>query len=157
MEYILSFWSRLRNALTSINFWTKGMVVLVLSALGIWWPLVFSWKGYDNFFYPEPWFTYGLSTLMIIIGQRLFMKESEDSHSMPNRLILVILALSGCILYGKSVSVYFEAIKNEKVIQDYPLTRYAFWITLLAWLIHNIGINEYDNKNPLNVLGGRAN
>lgn len=158
MDYFISLFKRFCVAFTSLKFWTEGLIVFVLGGLGIWWPLYFNWKGYNNFFYPEPWFTYGLATLMIILGQRLFMKEEDDIHIMPNRLILFILILAGSLMFGKSVKLYFDFTNDttRNLSFDYSLTKYGMFITLLAWVIHFIGNNKYDDKNANDVLGGNV-
>jgi len=156
MDYICSLFKRLCKAFASLKFWTEGLIVFVLGGLGIWWPLYFNWKGYDNFLYPEPWFTYGLATLMIILGQRLFMKENDDTYIMPNRLVLFVLILTGSLMFGKSVKLYFEYNNCTKHAAsfDYSLTKYGMWITLIAWVVHFIGHNRYDDENAKNALGG---
>ncbi len=154
MKYFKSLKGRLINAFGSMKFWTQGLVVFGLSGLGIWWPLFFEWQGYDNLFFPEPWFTYGVATLMTIISKRLFMEEAEDSYMIANRLILLLLSLGGGLLYGKSVQQYFSFVKSAGLEFDYSLTKYAVGITLLAWLINFIGTNEYDAKDATNALGG---
>lgn len=154
MEYLLSLAGRFLNAVLTLRFWTRGFLVFIFSGLGIWWPFWFKWPGYENIFYPEPWFTFGLATLMIIVGQRLFMSESEDDFIMPNRLILAVLAFFGGMCYGKSVQDYFVYAKKEEIDFDYSFTKYAILITLIAWLIHYIGSNEFNSKDPRNALGG---
>ncbi|WP_026843197.1 hypothetical protein [Citrifermentans bremense] len=158
MDYIGSLFKRLWNALATLKFWTEGLIVFILGGLGIWWPLFFNWKGYENFFYPEPWFTYGLATLMVILGQRLFMKEEDDTYIMPNRLILFVLVLTGSLMYGKSVKQYFEFVADgkHKTVFDYSLTRYGMFTTLFAWIIHVVGDNKFDSKDASNALGGKV-
>lgn len=154
MNYLSSlFCIRLWKAIASIKFWIEGFLVFALSGIGIWWPWWFEWKGYNNILNPEPWFTYGLATLMIILGQRLFMKDSDDIFILPNKLIIAVLTLFGGILYGKSVLKYFVFDPKNISKFDYSLTVYAIVITLIAWVLHFIGRNEYDNEDPVNALG----
>lgn len=156
MTYIISLFIRFINAIKKLKFWAECLMVFGFSGLGIWWPIWFEWKGYGEIFYPEPWFTYGLATLMIIVGQRFFMKESDDQHIMSNRFVLIILSLIGSIMYGKSVIKYLEFIPTDQNNFDYSLTKYACTATVCAWIIHFIGKNEYDNINNTDVLGGKV-
>ena len=114
MNYFSSTFFRFLIALSTLKFWTKGTLILFLSGIGIWWPYIFNWSGYENILSPEPWFTYGLATLMIIVGERLFMKEAEDNYIMPNRFILFLLAIVGGILFGKSVTDHIASLANSQ-------------------------------------------
>lgn len=154
MDYFKSLFERFFSAIGTWKFWAQASLVFGLSGLGIWWPLFFEWKGYDNFFYPVSWFTYGVATLMIIVGQRLFMKESDDNQIMPNRLVLLICSIFGAVLYGKSVGKFLNFDFSSNVEFDYSLTHYACLLTVIAWVIHETGKNEYDKVNNKSVLGG---
>lgn len=154
MEYFKSLFGRIFRAIGTWRFWAQAFLVFGLSGLGIWWPLFFEWKGYTSFFYPASWFTYGVATLMIIVGQRLFMKESDDNQIMPNRLVLMISSIIGAVLYGKSVGNYINYKASPTTYFDYSLTKYACLITVVAWIIHETGKNDYDKFNNKNVLGG---
>lgn len=155
MDYLSAlFRVRIWKAIASGKFWREGFLVFALSGIGIWWPWWFEWDGYESILNPEPWFTYGLATLMIVLGQRLFMHESEDIYILPNKLILAALTLLGGILYGKSVIKYFSFEPSGSIRFDYSLTKYAIAITLLSWFIHFVGKNEYDNEDPRNAIGG---
>jgi hypothetical protein len=56
MSYISTQINRFCSAFCDSTFWAEILVIIPLSLLGIWWPVLFEWSGYQSYFMPAVWF-----------------------------------------------------------------------------------------------------
>lgn len=155
MNYLKSFFLRTWNAFFDIHFWIEFIIVLPFSALGVWIPWSFDWGGKSNFLLPAPWFTFGMTTLVLVFFRRFFMEESEDRYLIANRFLIVFPIVGAAFLYTKSALNYLVVDPSLIPEFEYKYTTYAICLTTIVWLVNFVQINKYDSTDKLNPLGGR--
>lgn len=149
-SYFKVFFSRLFKAIRCLKFWRGAIAIFFFGSMGIWLPNFYGWDGYFNVFDPKTVFTFGVTTMVMILEARIFMTEEEDNKSPALTKLLVFIGTTFALLsYFKSITL--SAASPENAI---------FWVklglilTALVWLINVINQSEYDKSVMTGSLGG---
>jgi hypothetical protein len=153
MSYISTQINRFCSAFCDSTFWAEILVIIPLSLLGIWWPVLFEWSGYQSYFMPAVWFTFGLGSLATIFIRRSLLPESKDDFKIVNTIFITILCLVGALLYGKSLITNLNGNALVEIFCGIDLLGMAIILNIFVWIWNLISNSDFDTTNAGNSLG----
>lgn len=158
MKYIRDQWIRFTKAFFDSSFWAIMLIIVPMSMLGVWWPVVFNWDNYPSIWMPASWFTFGLGSFSVLAIEKLFSAENSDSYKGANSIVIVVCSIIGCLLYGKALQ---NELNGSDLIILLDVNHFkinvldlAIYLNVFVWFWHCISKNDYNNDSASNALGG---